>query len=402
MSAMNDGLAKKVRDLAEGMEPELSKIRRQIHRHPELGFGEHETAKLAAGRLKELGLEVQEGVAKTGLVGLLRGKSNGRTVGLRADMDALPLQETGTSRYRSQIPGVMHACGHDAHVACLLGAAQILVRLHSEISGSVKFIFQPAEEDFPSGAVAMIEAGVLDQPPVTALVALHVAPEIPSGRVGIRAGPFLAEARDFEVQIQGRAGHGAHPHQAIDAIVIAAHFVTELQSIVSRRVDPIQSAVVTVGEINGGHADNIIADRVEMKGTVRCLEEKLGGELVRMVEEVLRGVTGAAGAKGRIKWTQGCAALVNDRDVADAVRRATNQLYGAEGFHQYVPKSMGGDDFAYFLQRVPGALFILGTSDGTKRTSYPLHHCRFDLDERALAVGAATLVQTALNLLSDG
>jgi len=398
---MSDGLAGSVRALAEELGPEITEIRRRIHQHPELGFQETETAKLVGQRLRKLGIEVQEKVAQTGVVGLLRGQDGGRTVGLRADMDALPLQEQSACPYRSQIPGAMHACGHDAHVACLLGAAEILARLSGEIVGTVKFLFQPCEEDVPSGALAMIEAGVLDQPPVNAMVALHVAPEMPSGAIGVRSGPLLAEARDFEVQIRGRAGHGAHPHQAIDAIVVAAHFVAELQSIVSRRVDPLKPAVVSVGEIQGGYADNIIADLVRLRGTVRSLESELSDELVRAVEEVLRGVTVAAGAEGQIQWTQGCEALINDRELTEIVRRATTQICGPQALYPDVPQSMGGDDFAYFLRQVPGVLFSLGTSDGTERTAYPLHHSQFDIDEKALTRGAAVLAQVALNILLE-
>lgn len=396
---MTEDWAEKVRSLAAEMEPELKEIRRKIHSNPELGFRERETAKLAACRLRALEIETQEGVARTGVVGLLKGKITGRTVGLRADMDALPLQECSSSSYGSQRPGVMHACGHDVHVACLLGAAEILVRLGIEIPGAVKFLFQPNEEQFPSGAMAMIESEVLDKPPVDAMVALHVDPETPSGCIGVRAGPMLAEARDFEVQIQGRGGHGAHPHQTIDAIVTAAHFVTELQSIVSRRVDPLQPAVISVGKIQGGCSDNIVADLVKLEGTVRCLDSQVGDGLVRAVEEMLRGVAGAAGARGKIQWTQGCEVLVNDRSVAEAVRQAAIQLYGSGSVHPHVPQSMGGDDFAYFLQRVPGALFLLGTNDQTERTSFPLHHPRFDIDEKALPMGAAVLAQATLNLL---
>lgn len=399
---MNKSLVEKVRAMAQEMEPRLREIRRQIHRHPEKGFQEHETAKLVAGRLKELGIKVREKVGQTGVTGLLAGQGGGKTVGLRADMDALPIQERNKSPYRSQISGLMHACGHDAHVACLLGAAEILACLDIGIPGSVKFLFQPNEEDVPSGALAMIEAGVLDRPRVDVLIALHVDPETPCGKIGIRAGAMLAEARDFDVRILGRAGHGAHPHQAIDAIVAAAHFVTQLQSIVSRRVDPLEAAVVSVGEIRGGYADNVVADQVEVKGTVRCLNSHLGDGLVRAVEAVLQGVTAASGAQGEIQWTQGCTVLVNDPKVTKAVHRATTQLYGSAAPQPHISQSMGSDDFAYFLQRVPGALFLLGTSDGTEKTSYPLHHPQFDIAEKALTVGAAVMAQTALNLLLEG
>jgi amidohydrolase len=398
---MSEELARQVWALSQEMAPQLAEIRQRIHKQPELGFQEIETARLVAQRLRELSLEVHEGVAQTGVVGLLRGKAADKAVGLRADMDALPIQEKSTIPYRSQKPCVMHACGHDAHVACLLGAAGILARLPTEISGLVKLIFQPNEEDSPSGALAMLDDGVMDDPPVNALVALHVAPEIPSGVIGIRTGPLLAEARDFEVHIKGQGGHGAHPHRAIDAIVVAAHFVSEVQSIVSRRVDPLQSAVISVGEIHGGQADNVIADLVKLRGTVRALDHQLGDGLVGAVEDVLLGVTRAAGAEGVIRWTQGCEVLNNDAELAEAVRRATIQLSGPESVKSDIPQSMGGDDFAYFLRRAPGVLFQLGTNDGTERTSYPLHHPRFDIDEKALAMGAAVLALVAMNLLRE-
>ena len=397
---MGNGLAERIRRLATALEPKLIETRRRIHQHPELGFKEHETAGLAAGWLKELGLEVQENICRTGVVALIKGHQAGQVVGLRAEMDALPLQEKSDHPYRSQNPGTMHACGHDAHVACLLGAAEILSSLRTEMTGAVKLIFQPSEEDVPSGALDMLSAGVLDDPPVDVLIALHVDPEMPTGGIGIRAGPYLAGARDFDVRIIGRGGHGAHPHQAIDAIVTAAHFVTDLQSVVSRRVDPLQPAVITVGQIHGGKADNIIADLVELRGTVRALDPRLDELLAQAVENVLLGVTTAAGARGEIEWTQGCAALVNDPGATQAVHDAAVQLYGPESLHEDIPQSMGGDDFSYFLKHVPGVLFGLGTNDGTERTSYPLHHPQFDIDESALVRGAATLALTALNLLS--
>jgi len=397
---MSDPLARRVRDLADAMDDRLRKIRRQIHRHPELGFQERQTAALAAGRLRELGLEVREEVCRTGVVALLEGRSGGPAVALRADMDALPMEELGQSPYRSATPGVMHACGHDAHVACLLGAAEILAELRGEWSGAVRFIFQPNEEDLPSGALAMVSADVLKSPPVEALIALHVDPQLPAGHIGVRSGPFLAEARDFDICILGRSGHGAHPHQGIDALVVAAHFITRVQTLVSRRVDPLDPAVVSIGQIRGGQADNIIAGQVDLRGTLRCLDTALADRLAGELETLLAGVTESAGARWKIDWSQGCAALSNDAAVVDAVRRAVARLYSPEVLHEDIPRSMGGDDLSYFLQQVPGALFVLGTDGGTEETSHPLHHPRFDIDEDALTAGSAVLALSALELLS--
>jgi amidohydrolase len=400
-------LSTKVRQRAEQLEPGIRDIRRRIHRRPELGFQEKETAALIADRLRGLGLEVSEGIGQTGVVALLRGEASGRgwpgrTVGLRADMDALPIQEQGKDGYRSENPGIMHACGHDVHVACLLGAAEILHGLRRQFGGTVKLIFQPNEEGQPSGALAMAGEGVLKDPPVDVLVALHVDPELPAGHVGAREGPFLAEARDFDIEILGRSGHGAHPDQGVDAILLAAHFLTQVHAVIGRRVDPLRSAVISIGEIHGGQADNIIAGRVKMTGTVRCLDAELSDTLVGAVESILKGVTEAAGARAEIRWSQGCAPLVNDGGAIDAVRRSALQLYGPEILHEDIPQSMGGDDFSYLLKHTPGALVTLGTSDGSERRSYPLHHPMFDIDEKALSAGAAIYAMTALELLFEG
>ncbi len=397
---MSDPLARRVRELAGAMDGRLRKIRRQIHRHPELGFQERQTAALAAGRLRELGLEVREGVCRTGVVALLEGRSGGAVVALRADMDALPIDEQNDQPYRSANPGVMHACGHDAHVACLLGAAEILTGLRGEWSGTVRFIFQPCEEDLPSGALAMVEAGVLEDPPVKALVSLHVDSQLPAGHIGVRAGPFLAEARDFDIRILGRSGHGAHPHEGIDAVVTAARFILAAQTLISRRVDPLEPAVVSIGQIQGGQADNIIAGRVDLRGTLRCLDPDLADRLAGELEALLAGIAESAGARWEIDWDQGCLALNNDTAVVDAIRRAVRRLYGPEILHEDIPRSMGGDDLSYFLQQVPGAMFVLGTDDGTEQTSHPAHHPRFDIAEEALPAGAAVLALSALELLS--
>ncbi len=397
----NDELAGRIRELADSLADRLREIRRQIHRQPELGFQEQHTARLAADRLRELGLEVRENVCRTGVLGLLRGHARGPVVALRADMDALPIEEQNDQPYRSTHPGVMHACGHDAHVACLLGAAEILSGMTEEFPGAVQCIFQPMEEDLPSGALAMVEAGVLKDPPVKALVSLHVDSRLPAGHIGVRTGPFLAEARDFEIRILGKSGHGAHPHEGVDAVVTAARFIVAAQTLVSRRTDPLEPAVVSIGQIQGGQADNIIADRVDLRGTLRSLDPDLADQLAGELETLLAGIAESACARWEIDWDRGCLALSNDAAVVDAVRRAVMRLYGAEVIHEDIPRSMGGDDFSYFLQEAPGAMFVLGTDDGTQRTAHPPHHPRFDIAEEALPVGAAVLALSALELLSQ-
>jgi len=371
--------------------------RRDIHRHPELKFQEHRTAALVAERLERLGIEVTTGVGKTGVVGLLRGARPGKTVLLRADMDALPIEEQSDIEYRSENPGVMHACGHDGHTAMLLGVARLLGDLRSELPGCVKFMFQPGEEG-GAGALRMIEQGLLDNPTVDAAFALHVDALHYAGEVALRVGPTMAAVDDFTIQVRGKGGHAARPHLAVDPVVVAAYIVTALQTIVSREVDPMDQAVVTVGSLVSGTTFNVIPDTATLKGTVRTYNLELRGHLERRIGELVAGVAAGMRATAEVQYFPGYPPLMNHESGIDLVREAVTELLGADAV---VPKEqvMGAEDFSYVLQRVPGAMFHLGVRDRSWPEPRPIHSSSFDMNEAALPVGVAAMAATALRFL---
>jgi len=380
---------------ARAIAPGIVSIRRRIHENPELSYEEFETQSLVLGELRALGIRGRK-AAETGVVAVL-GKGSGPSVALRADMDALPVVEQTGLPFASKKQGVMHACGHDAHVSILLGAARLLAA--RELPGRVVLLFQPAEESPPGGAKRLIEEGVLAEHDVGAAFGLHTDPTIPTGRVGLRAGPLMAATDRFKITVRGRGGHGGRPHQAIDPIVAAAHVVTALQTIVSRRIDPARAGVVTVGTIHGGTKSNIIADEVHLEGTARSLEDSVWKLLPPLIEEVVEGVTRALGATYDYEYTRGYPVLVNDAamvSVADAVSRAT---LGARGTEWLETPLLGGEDFAYYAQAVPAAFIRLGTRNKEKGVVHPWHSARYDVDEDALPVGAAMLAGCALRAL---
>lgn len=372
-------------------------LRRDLHAHPELGFQEERTAAEVARRLRALGLEVKTGVARTGVVALLRGAHPGPTVLLRADMDALPLQEENQVDYASTVPGVMHACGHDAHTAILATAAKVLWARRDRLHGNVKLVFQPAEES-PGGARPMIEAGVLEDPPVAAAFGLHLWNDFPVGRVAVCPGPLLASVDKFEITIVGRGGHGAAPHQAVDPIVTAAQLILALQTVASRWVDPLQPVVLSVGSIHGGSAFNIIPDRVTLVGTLRAFDRELVARLPARVEEIVRGITAAAGATFEWQHTPYYPPTVNDRARAEVVHAAAAAVVGPERIATDT-KTLGGEDMSFFLERVPGCFFFVGSNNPARGLVHPHHSSRFDVDEDALPVGMAILVGTVERML---
>jgi amidohydrolase len=375
------------------LEPTLSSTRQAIHQYPEMGFGEVRTAALVAERLRGLGLEVRTEVAKTGVVALLRGSRPGRTLLLRADMDCLPVEEATGAPYASRLPGYMHACGHDGHVAMLLGAAEVLAARRQRLAGAVKLVFQPAEEG-PGGAEPMIEAGVLDNPRVDAALGLHLLNDYPVGSVALRAGPVLAATDQIRLLVRGRGGHGAAPHQAVDAVLVAAHLVTALQAISAREVSPVVPVVVTIGTIQGGFRYNIIAPEVELTGTVRSFDPKLRQELPGRIERIARGVTSAFGAEVEVSYHFGYPATVNDPEMTELVRGAAVSVVGET--QVFVPELvMGGEDMAYFLQAVPGCFAFIGSANVERGLAHPHHSPRFDFDEAALPVGVQVLVRAA-------
>ncbi|MCL5772840.1 MAG: M20 family metallopeptidase [Firmicutes bacterium] len=391
-------LSKVILEKARNIREELIETRRKIHKNPEVGLREFQTAKLIKGKLESLGIKVILSPSTTAVVGILEGKMPGKTVALRADMDALTVQEKSDTEYKSQVPDVMHACGHDGHVAMLLGAAEILNSLKENLKGNVKFLFQPAEEG-PGGALPMIGEGALKNPEVDACIGLHLYNDLKTGSVVVESGTISAAADEFRLAILGKGGHGASPHEGVDAIVAASHVIHGLQSIVSRFVDPVKPVVITVGTIKGGYRHNIIADSVEMTGTVRTLDAELRKKMKAMMEKTISGITSAFGASYKFEYDYGYPSTVNDEGLCSLVREALADLLGRENVKDYEEATMGAEDFAYFSRKVPSVMFSLG---GMKEDSenYPHHHPKFDFNEEALVIGSASLARTAIEFLS--
>jgi len=374
---------------AAALAPQLVEWRRDLHRHPELAFAEHRTSAVLRAHLEGLGLEVRS-VAGTGLVARLEGRRPGRTVALRADLDALPVAEEGKEGYASENPGVCHACGHDGHMAILMGAARLLAARAGELGGTVVFLLQPSEEKAPGGAQAMIAEGALDR--VGAVFGLHLWQSMPTGAVGCVKGPMMAATDDWTVVVNGRGGHAALPHLSVDPVAAAAQLVVALNGVVSRSVDPLKAAVLSCCTIHGGTANNIIPDAVTLSGTVRTFDPELRDLMERRFREVVAGTCAATGATADVGYSRGYPALVNDPAAAELALEVARDVLGPERVVDIDPV-MGGEDFAYCLQRVPGAFLFYGAGDGMP---HPHHHPRFDVDERALP--GATLLMTALAL----
>lgn len=387
-------------DQARALQDELTRLRRVIHQYPELGFGETRTAALVADTLRGLGIAIQTAVGKTGVVGRL---GAGRpVVAVRADMDALPLQEENDTPYKSQTPGVMHACGHDAHVAIVLGVAHLLAEWHasSPLPGEVRFLFQPAEEvndeAGKSGATYLIEAGAMEG--VQAIFALHVNPALEVGQVEAGPGLISASVDTFYAVILGAGGHGAYPHRAIDSLYLTAQVLTALYSIIGRRINPIKPALISVGSIHGGMTDNVLPERVEISGTIRSHDEAVRKQLIQELERALS-VARALGGDYRLQIVPGCPAVHDAPALGELVRAVAAGLLGAENV---LPprQGMGAEDFGLLAQAAQegGTMFSLGVA-GDERHRYSAHSPRFDLDERALPLGAAILAETVLRYL---
>jgi amidohydrolase len=366
-------------------------LRRAIHRHPELGFEEVRTAALVESELDALGIEHRR-VAGTGVVGIIRGARPGRTAALRADMDALPITEQSGEACASEIPGKMHACGHDAHTAMLLGAARILAGRRATLAGNVVLIFQPAEEG-PGGAEPMIAAGVLDDPKVDAIAMLHVDPRLPTGSLGITPGPVNAAADELHVTVRGTGGHGGYPHLAVDAIPCAAAIVLALQTIASRETDPLASIVVTIGTIAGGYRNNVIADTVKMTGTIRTYDPAIRRGVEARVRRIVDGVAAGYGTTAEVAIVYGYPPVVNDAALATAFAA---HLTAATGIPiERLPPTMGAEDFAYFAERVPGVVGRLGIRNERLGSVHSGHSPQFRLDEDAIPTGITALVSFA-------
>ncbi len=383
---------------AQKLFPYTQSMRRDFHRHPELGHQEVRTAGIVAKELQALGLEVTTGVGKTGVVAMIEGGQPGPTVLLRADMDALPIVEQTGAEYASQTPGVMHACGHDAHTAILLTVAKLLNGLRAELPGSVKLVFQPAEEGM-GGAEGMIADGVLEHPKVDLTLGLHVWNEQPLGWLGIAAGPTMAGTEIFKVRVSGKGGHGAIPHLAVDPVLAGAQIVTALQSVVARNIPPLKSAVVSVTTFHGGEAFNVIPPFVELTGTIRTFDPEVRETVIRRFDEITHGVAAGLGCQAEIEHTVMTPALINDARSAQIAQDVARQVLPESQIETTGPFTMGGEDFAFMMNQVPGLFMFVGSANAEKGLDYGHHHPKFDIDEAALPRAAALLAATALELL---
>ncbi len=379
---------------------DLIALRRDLHQYPELAFEEHRTAGIVAERLSALGLEVRANLGRTGVVGILRGEASTerpRTVLIRADMDALPIDEETETPFKSRNPGVMHACGHDGHVAILLTVASVLSERRREIPGNVVFLFQPAEER-ASGAQAMIGDGALDDPRPDVAIGLHLWSQFRAGTVGVKPGPIFASADEIVLRVRGVGGHGAMPHTSVDPITAAAQIVTALQTLVSREIAPAHTAVVTIGSIHGGSAFNVITDTVELKGTVRTYDTADRDHLIRRIAEIGQAI--AAGMRARCDFENPISIppCVCDPAVAEVVREAAIATVGEGNVTADCVQTVG-DDMAYFLNAMPGCYFLVGIGNPDAGITAPHHSARFHMDEDGLAIGVAVLARAALRLL---
>jgi len=370
--------------------------RREIHRTPELGFEEIRTSELVERELRSAGIEVCR-VAKTGIVGVLRGARPGGCIALRADMDALPLQERSGEPFASGVANAMHACGHDAHTAMLLGAAVSLAKQRTSLAGTIKFFFQPAEEG-PGGAKPMIQAGVMASPTVEAAVMLHAYPLLEAGAIGVRAGAASASCDDFDVTIAGRGGHGAAPHLGVDTIPVAAEIVAALQHIASREIDPLQSVVLTIGTIRGGYRRNVIADSTTLGGTIRCLNDSVRAGVPGRLERIVAGICAAHRASYSIELERGYPAVHNDPQLTSRVVDIARSVPEISSIVELSEPTMGAEDFAYFAQAAPGCLIRLGTGFPGVPDPPMLHSPEFRLNEAALPVGVALFQGLARSL----
>lgn len=382
-------------DLAKEIQPYLQEIRRRLHEYPEISREEKKTAETIAEELKKIGISnIRENIGGHGIIAEINGNKPGKTIALRADMDALQIEEETGLPYSSKNKGVMHACGHDAHVTMLLGAARLLFEKKEELHGNVRLIFQPAEELSPrGGSRGMIDGGALDG--VDAVFGMHVWPELPLGKVGLKAGPLMAASDHFTVTIKGKPSHAAKPNEGIDALVAGAQFVTAVQTIVSRNADPMKSIVITVGKMNAGTRYNIVAGECELEGTCRTFVPEIRDLAEKRLQTVLDGICTLSGCTGVLNYERGYMALINDTESTEYMSETVKKLYGDEAVVQ-VEASMTGEDFSFYLDKKPGAFAWIGaTKEGDKM--YALHNSHFNPDEDVLWRGVALLTELALN-----
>jgi len=378
-----------IKDLATTLAPRLIEIRRHIHSHPELSGQEYQTAAFVAGVLSSSGLRVQEGVGKTGVVGEIQGtKEDHRLLAIRTDMDALPIQEETGLDYISHVAGVMHACGHDIHTTVGLGTAMVLSQIAQELGGRVRFLFQPAEE-IAQGAAWMVKDRAMEN--VSAILGLHVFPSIPAGSIGIRYGALTAAADDLEIIIIGESGHGARPHEAVDAIWIASQVITALQQAISRIQNPLRPVVLSIGQITGGRAPNVIADRVQLLGTVRSLHPETRAQLPNWIENIVANICHTYSADYQVNYHQGVPGVQNDYELTQLLQSAAQEAWSSDRVQVLPEPSLGAEDFSVYLEHAPGSMFRLGVGHKDRIINHPLHHPKFEVDESAIITGVVTL-----------
>ena len=387
-----------VKRLGEKYLQHMINLRETIHMYPEDGFSEFTTSKIIIEELEKLGIKVQKNVAKTGVVGLIEGKYPGKTVLLRADMDALKIQEQADVEYKSKIDGMMHACGHDGHVAGLLGAAMILNELKDNLHGNVKLVFQPAEER-DGGALPMIEEGVLENPKVDAAFAAHLWGYLNEGEVHLKEGPMMASPDIFNIKVIGKGGHGAVPQESIDPIVITCQIVNSLQTIVSRKINPLDPVVITCGRIQGGDCHNVIPNEVELEGTIRTFNEETRNWVPKVMEDLIRGITTSQGAAYEFKYEPKYPALINDKYMTSFAKESLKKVVGEENVFDLKEPNMGGEDFAYFAQKVPSAFIFVGIANN-KSEPVIHHNPYFKWDSKNVGILAQSLSQIAIDYLN--
>lgn len=392
-------LKEKIHSLAASKLEEIIKIRRHLHANPELSFKEFETCEYVASVLDKAGISYKKGIVETGIVALIEGKNPSRKViALRADLDALPIQEANDKEYRSKNKGVMHACGHDVHTASLLGAALILMELKERFEGTIKLIFQPGEEKLPGGASLMIKEGVLKDPAPAAIIGQHVFPELEAGKVGFRAGKYMASSDEIYITVKGKGGHGGMPHQCIDPILIAAHVVVALQQITSRNAYPIIPTVLSFGKIEGGKTTNVIPGEVCLAGTLRTLDEKWRSEVHEKIKKITEGVCTAMGGQAEVTIIKGTPCVYNEERLTEQMRKAAEDYLGRENVTD-LDLRMTAEDFAFYTQHIPGCFYRLGVRNEAMGITSSVHTPTFDIDEKALETGMGLMAWLAVESL---
>lgn len=386
-------------DESEKIKDQLVEWRRHFHRHPEIELDCYETSKVIQQELKKMDIEVKTGFAKTGVVGIIKGKAGGRVIGVRADMDALPIKEQTGLPFASEVEGLSHACGHDGHMAMCLGVAEVLSKYRDKINGTIKLLFEPGEE-YPGGAKLMIEDGALDNPKVDAMIGCHIFPEIDAGKFGLRYGAMTARNDEFTIELKGPGGHGAHPDEVPDPMVAAGFFITQLQTVVSRFKHPVEPLVITVGQISAEGGHNVIVQSVKMKGTIRSIDYEARNLAIEQMEQILKGIKTAFNVDFKLKIVDGEPPLFCDKGLTAIAEDLLKQLFGEEKIVIIERPSLGAENFAFYSEKVPVVYLRIGSRDEDKGFIHPLHSAGFNFDENILPKGIAVISSLALNLLN--